>query len=65
MLEKNGMLTSESMSDFDSTKKAEYVDAEGFKVADEANKDKLKKPVRNTNPVFGGPLGMLGSGDFA
>jgi len=39
------MLTSESQSDFDNTKKAEYYDEEGFMVADEANKDKLAKPV--------------------
>jgi hypothetical protein len=43
-MEKNAMLTAESMSDFDSTKKAEFYDADGFGVADKANKDKLKNP---------------------
>ncbi|MEI6702598.1 MAG: hypothetical protein WCL71_03560 [Deltaproteobacteria bacterium] len=41
---KHGMLTEESQSDFDNTKKAEYYDAEGFGVADAENKDKLKAP---------------------
>lgn len=45
-MEKNGMLSSESQSDFDSTKKAEYYDLEGFCVADENNKEKLKKAER-------------------
>lgn len=45
MLEKNGMLTTESGSDFN-TKKASYYDEEGYEVADEENKDKLKKPVK-------------------
>lgn len=44
MHEKNGMLTENSQSDFDNTKKAEYYDCEGFCVADEQNKDKLKNP---------------------
>ena len=39
------MLTDKSVSDFDSTKKAEYYDAEGFDVADTANKEKLQKPT--------------------
>ena len=38
------MLTSESLSDFDNTKKAEYYDAEGYAVADEQNKHKLNNP---------------------
>lgn len=38
------MLTEKSLSDYDSTKKAEYYDAEGFNVADEQNKHKLNKP---------------------
>ena len=42
---KHGMLTEESQSDFDSSKKAKYGDAESPLVADEANKHKLKKPV--------------------
>jgi hypothetical protein len=46
MMEKNGMLTEDSKSDFDLTKKAAYYDEAGFGVADEGNKDKLKKPVR-------------------
>lgn len=44
-MEKNGMVTDKSQSDFDNTKKAEYFDKEGFAVADESNKDKLKQPV--------------------
>jgi hypothetical protein len=43
-MEKNGMLTEKSLSDYDNTKKAEYYDAEGFTVADENNKHKLNKP---------------------
>lgn len=43
-MEKNGMLTEKSQSDYDKTKKAEYYDAEGYAVADEANKHKLTKP---------------------
>jgi hypothetical protein len=44
-MEKNGMVTEKSQSDFDNTKKAEYYDKEGFAVADKANKEKLKQPV--------------------
>ena len=43
---KHGMLTEESMSDFDTTKKACYYDAAGNGVADRTNKDKLKQPVK-------------------
>jgi hypothetical protein len=43
---KHGMLTEDSMSDFDNTKKASYFDADGPNVADESNKDKLKRPVK-------------------
>ena len=43
-MEKNGMLSENSQSDYDNTKKAEYFDAEGYRVADEANKHKLSKP---------------------
>ena len=43
-MEKNGMLTERSSSDFDNTKKAEWYDSEGFSVADSLNKDKLKSP---------------------
>ncbi len=45
-MEKNGMLTEDSQSDFDRTKKASYVDLNGFAVADEANKNKLNEPVK-------------------
>lgn len=44
-MEKNGMLTEKSISDYDNTKKAVYYDAEGFTVADENNKHKLNKPA--------------------
>ena len=43
-LMKHGMLTEDSLSDFGTCKKAEYFDENGFGVADEANKDKLKAP---------------------
>lgn len=43
-MEKNGMLTDRSASDYDHTKKAEYYDADGYAVADQANKNKLKNP---------------------
>lgn len=49
-MEKNGMLTEKSQSDFDNTKKAEYVDLEGFAVADEANKYNLKAPAKISEP---------------
>lgn len=42
---KYGIVTEDSYSDFNSSKKAKYFDAQGDKIADEANKDKLKKPV--------------------
>jgi hypothetical protein len=48
-MEKNGMLTKESISDFNNTKKAEYFDLEGFETADEANKNKLKSPQKIEN----------------
>lgn len=47
-MEKNGMLTDKSRNDF-STKTAEYFDLEGFYVADEENKEKLKKPESISN----------------
>ena len=45
-MEKNGMLTDQSQSDYNNTKKAEYYDLEGYMVADEENKHKLNKPER-------------------
>ena len=45
MFEKNGNLTEKSINDFN-TKQAAYVDEDGYLVADEENKDKLKKPVK-------------------
>jgi hypothetical protein len=50
-MEKNGMLTEKSQSDFDNTKKAEYVDLQGFAVADETNKHKLSHPVKISETV--------------
>lgn len=46
------MLTEKSLSDFDKTKTAEWYDAEGFSVADDANKDKLiaPEPIRKLTP---------------
>lgn len=51
-MEKNGMLTEKSLSDFNKTKKAEWYDAEDYAVADEANKSKLKNPqkIADLNP---------------
>lgn len=46
MMEKNGELTENSKSDFDTTKKAEFVEKDGFEVADAANAAKLKEPVK-------------------
>ncbi len=52
-MEKNGMLTDKSLSDFTDpkgkTKHAAYYDDAGPLVADEKNKHKLKKPVKITN----------------
>jgi hypothetical protein len=45
-MNKYGVLNTESRSDFDSSKKAEYFDADGFEVADESNKDLLKTPKK-------------------
>lgn len=63
MHEKNGMLTENSHSDTDTSKKAAYVEKNGHVVADKANKDKLKEP-EDVNPMFDGPLGMFGGGKF-
>ena len=46
MMTKYGDLNKNSKSDFDSTKKAEYVDNEGFEVADKSNRSKLKQPIK-------------------
>jgi hypothetical protein len=43
---KYGMVTKDSQSDFDSTKKAKYFDAEGFQIADETHKNELVQPVK-------------------
>jgi hypothetical protein len=50
-MEKNGMLTEDSKSDFDKTKKAEWYDADGFCVADNQNKEKLAapRPIKDLN----------------
>ena len=45
------MVTTESKSDFDSTKKAEFYDEEGFEIADRDNKAFLKKPKKITELV--------------
>jgi len=44
-MNKFGNITEETRSDFDSTKKVEFIDKEGFEVADKKNKNKLKNPV--------------------
>lgn len=46
MLTKNGMLTADSMCDFDCTKKAAYYDQKSTLVASEEHKDKLVQPVK-------------------
>jgi hypothetical protein len=56
-MEKNGMLTENSLSDYDTTKKAAYYEKNGFAVADENNKYKLKDPqpvvsVDLVKPIF-------------
>ncbi len=43
--EKNGMITQDSHSDFNMTKKAKYYDELGTGIADEENKDKLNRPA--------------------
>jgi hypothetical protein len=45
-MNKYGMLTTESKSDFDGTKKAEYYDESGFMVADQENKNLLAAPKK-------------------
>ena len=40
------MLTEKSISDFDNTKTAQYVDQDGFMMAHESDKDKLTNPVK-------------------
>jgi len=45
IMNKFGNITEETRSDFDSTKKVEFIDKEGFEVADKKNKNKLKNPV--------------------
>ena len=50
---KYGVMTENSHSDFDLTKKAKYYDEEGDKIADEKHKHKLKKPIRINNKNLG------------
>jgi len=45
---KTGDFRDDSRSDFDMSKKAEYVDKEGFGVADKANKGNLTNPIKFT-----------------
>ena len=40
------MLSDKSLSDFDKSKKAEWYDVEGYEIADDTNKDKLKNPKK-------------------
>jgi len=42
---KYGIVGPDSHSDFDMTKKAVYIDELGTGIADENNKDKLRKPI--------------------
>jgi hypothetical protein len=43
-MEKNGMITEETRSDFDKEKKIAYYDKEGYEMADTENKHMLKDP---------------------
>jgi len=43
-MEKNGMITEKSKSDFDKEKKVAYYDKEGYELADEQHKHELKNP---------------------
>lgn len=43
------MLSTESRSDFDHTKKAEFYDEDGYEIADAENKESLKNPKPLTN----------------
>jgi hypothetical protein len=45
-MNKYGMVTKESRSDFDTTKKAEFYDEDGFEIADREHKDELKNPKK-------------------
>ena len=45
MIEKHGDLREDSRSDFDMTKKAEFAEKDGFRVADAANKGELHSPI--------------------
>lgn len=45
MLTKYGDFRDDSRSDFDMSKKAEFVDDKGFHVADRENKEQLAKPI--------------------
>jgi hypothetical protein len=44
-MEKYGILTEDSHGDFN-TKKAEYIDEDGYLIADKQNKHKLKNPSK-------------------
>ena len=48
---KYGIVNEDSHSDFDMTKKAVYLDELGTGIADEANRDKLKQPVRIADDI--------------
>jgi len=47
-MEKYGILKEDSVSDFDTEKRAEYIDRDTREVADEANKDRLSNPIKLT-----------------
>ncbi len=45
-MDKYGMVTENSRSDFDSTKRAEFYDEDGYLIADADSKDQLKNPKK-------------------
>jgi hypothetical protein len=45
-MNKYGVVTENSRSDFDNSKKAEYYDEDGFNIADEKNKHLLETPKK-------------------
>lgn len=46
MIEKNGELTDKSKGDLNTTKKAEYIEKNGFEIVGEGEQHLLKEPVK-------------------
>jgi len=45
VIEKNGMLTEDSFSDFDTSKKVKYIEKNGFVVGGEEDKILMEEPI--------------------